>query len=920
MIQNFQYTARNYTPSVNLDVLNNTFNTLQQGHLQAVKAASDLEVAVANLDMDSSESGFKNELVNEIKQQVAAGTIYGNSYGALDDLIATSGELASSNRVIGRLKANQAKKAYDAKVDAMNITEGMKQMYKEQNPYHYTDGDIDPNTGRYKIGTVWEPNTNPVQTVPKASIFQYALSIAAKEAGGGESISFLDANGNETKDASKSEDGTMYRKVGNKYERLPADKIKKAINVALDAIPGARDSINQDYNYERWKYDKLVEANKKNGGDITPYVEGFTDKNGKVYDEDDWFAKQSGAFANVASYNYEYSTMDFGSALANRRNRQIKAAAAAQAAAQSASSGTNGTAQIAGGYEKVHTNSYNNSLALKHNTNKVGLSILQRHGLYKNADTISDVIYSLRQKGVGVTGPGTAVNYILRNNKSMSASERLALRNAFQGYVSANANVRKYTQAAKGDTDALKFMEDANNGVYTNSNKYSKAIIANRNAFLKTYNGRRYDVGDNVMMDIAKRYGVGNPMELNRFGIKVNKRDDDSYDVIFDKTNLDAMPKFESNLRKADSEVSSGLWDWGKKLFTGEASKGNYSYYNIKKDGTEQFRITRKLLSNSSASQMTTKPYNSVTGKFEMTADVDSEGAADIYDHALEKGATAYKKAGVVDGTVPYSVYSNRSVVSMEADNLLASGVIDEKTAKAMAAKGDAAVDNMFKYGNFASGAIYEADAAGNLGHQVTNAQDAQELIQRMYIKNPELVGRGVKATGVGGNQELAYKLSFTIPKGFGVGKYKDGQTVNFVIKGVNTEGTDFNPNMNTYTIARDAIMGAKATGGYAQTIGYDNFLGDTNIYHKSNGTYESTAFGTRRNYKNDEEARQLADALFSLEQLKGNITDGTVNMTDPYAVAQVKNSIASLSNHISKLTGQPTNRIEFQINNYLTH
>ena len=323
MIQNFQYTARNYTPSVNLDVLNNTFNTLQQGHLQAVKAASDLEVAVANLDMDSSESGFKNELVNEIKQQVAAGTIYGNSYGALDDLIATSGELASSNRVIGRLKANQAKKAYDAKVDAMNITEGMKQMYKEQNPYHYTDGDIDPNTGRYKIGTVWEPNTNPVQTVPKASIFQYALSIAAKEAGGGESISFLDANGNETKDASKSEDGTMYRKVGNKYERLPADKIKKAINVALDAIPGARDSINQDYNYERWKYDKLVEANKKNGGDITPYVEGFTDKNGKVYDEDDWFAKQSGAFANVASYNYEYSTIDFGSALANRRNRQI---------------------------------------------------------------------------------------------------------------------------------------------------------------------------------------------------------------------------------------------------------------------------------------------------------------------------------------------------------------------------------------------------------------------------------------------------------------------------------------------------------------------------------------------------------------------------------------------------------------------
>ena len=115
-----------YIPSVDLTTLGNTFNTLEQGHKEAVKAASDLEITVANLPMNEDEDGFKQQLVNEIKNTIDENTIYGNSYGALDDLIMKIGNIKSDGRVIGRLRNQAAKKEYDAKVDAMPITEGMK--------------------------------------------------------------------------------------------------------------------------------------------------------------------------------------------------------------------------------------------------------------------------------------------------------------------------------------------------------------------------------------------------------------------------------------------------------------------------------------------------------------------------------------------------------------------------------------------------------------------------------------------------------------------------------------------------------------------------------------------------------------------------------------------------------------------------
>ena len=104
-MKTFQYIARDYTPSIDLETLGKTFDTLEQGHKEAVKAASELETVVANLDMNEAEDGFKQQLINEIKTTVDNNTIYGNSYGALDDLILCINTFAVSELVISRFNA-----------------------------------------------------------------------------------------------------------------------------------------------------------------------------------------------------------------------------------------------------------------------------------------------------------------------------------------------------------------------------------------------------------------------------------------------------------------------------------------------------------------------------------------------------------------------------------------------------------------------------------------------------------------------------------------------------------------------------------------------------------------------------------------------------------------------------------------------
>lgn len=890
-MKTFEYTTREYTPSIDLNTLGQTFSTLEQGHKEAVKAASDLEVAVANLDMNEAEDGFKQQLINEIKTTVDDNTIYGNSYGALDDLIMQAGNVASDGRVIGRLRSQAAKKEYDKKVDSMNIPDGMKQMYKEQNAYHYEDGGIDERTGRYIPGETWKPITNPVTNVPETEIQKYALQIAAKDAGGGEGVYFLDAAGRPTTDPSQSEDGTIYKKIGTKFERLTEDKIREAYKVAIASIPGAEDSLRQDYDYAEWQRDKLAKSNEEKGENPAPYIPGLTDKNGNVYKYEQWLDNKINGFADVSAYNHVYSSVDYGTALQNRRTREATAKQQAGVNQSGTKDGGFGTYII--GTKEVDGNSFAGAQKAKAAANEQGLSIVKHwmNKTYGKADSVSDVIQDLINKGLA-TGPNTAAQYFIKRYEDrMSNEDKIRLTNSFVGYVKANQQYNELLKAAGDNADALMFSADIANNTFTNNNKYSREIINKLNSYYKHNDTADWKVGSQILEGIAKKYGTS-ITGLKTMGINITQTDDGNYNVSIDAEHRNLLPKFASTIRSVNSEIPGTFGGWLTNKFTTGVASTNYYEYG-------------------SGAQINDLGWSSKA----------FTSLASYYDNAVEKSADTEEKVGITKGTVTFHGTDGASFGGLWYRENATNLGLKESELQSIIKRQDGQVDLMFANGNFDSGSIEELDASGKAVKTIANAQEIKSLIQKMY--NNDTWANSIKRTvviptGGGMGQPKGYALSLTIPKGAATSNYKEGEHYRFIVSGVMEEEINYDPSFNPNILASNSMLISRATGSNVEAIGYDEDFGDTRLVAKKDGTYDTSFMGSTKNLTYDE-AEQYVAIFNTLEQLKSQYNAGVFHDSQAH-VEQLYNSLQVIATNLSNITDVNANDIAMIIGNYLNN
>lgn len=895
-MQGFNYIQKDFVPRVDLQTLGSTFNTLEQGHQAAVKASSDLETHVANLEMNEVEDGFKEQLISEIRNTIDSNTVYGNSFAALDNLVEKLGNINSDGRIIGRLRNQRAKKEYDARIDAMHIPDGMKEMYKEENPYYYKDGEVDKHTGRIKPGEKWQANTKPVTTIPQSEIAKYALSIAAKEAGGGDSVTFLDANGRPTSDPTKSATGEIYKQVSGKFERLSKDKIRKAYREAIQAIPGAEDSLKQDYRYLNYEHDKLA----KNGDNPAPYMQGVTDKNGNIYTYDQWLNNRIEGLADVAAYNHSYSQTHYGTALQSYKARQQAGIAAG---INPNSPNNSGFGSYIYGTKDVEGNAFAGLQDAKLAANKQGLLILKKvagnkmKGMYSISDVLRNLMFNKK-----ATGPGSAVNYLIKTyGKNMSEQDKTQLYSSIMGYYQTEKQLRPMLKAAGGDVDALKFSADMANGVFTNSNKYSREIIAETNSYFRKNKEYNADVGSYVMKNILGEYNAENISDLRKQGIDVTENEDGSYNVIITANNRMALPKFASILRKAYDESEGTLGGWFKKIFTSGVGKGNYK---------ERGKGT----------------YNIQAG----VAFAESPGfaIAKAYDNAKAKAAKIESKVGLTKGK--RSMLANDAKSYGELFWREHQGDMSESELQNVIERSNDQVDNMFAGGNFDSGLIEEFDNAGNATKNINDAQDIKSLLQTMYSNDTfkKQIARSVLVPmGAAVGQPKGYGVSFTVPKGVNIGKYKEGDHVKFAVYGIMDEEKNYDPSFNATVLANNAIQTSHATKSPIENFGYDKNFGSTVLTPIGGGRFQS-AFMGKHKVMNENEAEAFTANMYNLEQIKPRYIDAIMNMqsatdahTQNYYYNQVQliaNSLKKMINEISIVTGKDPTSVEYGVTNYL--
>ena len=261
-MKGFNYINTEYVPTVDLNTLGNTFNTLEQGHKEAIKTVSNLQAEMAKLELNEAENEWRQQKISEIQQTIDNNTIFGNSAAALDDIIVKAGNLASDAGMIGRLQAQKDYTEFKNKIiNDKTLPEDYKEYYLENNPYYYKDI-VDEKTGKVISGTKWNPNISPTAVVDLSSLISKGLQWAARESGSYNQVRWLDKNGNPTTNPNEVFDGEYYDDTTHSFEKLDRSKIEAGIRAAIESTPGAKESLQQDYDIALWKHKKAINTTK----------------------------------------------------------------------------------------------------------------------------------------------------------------------------------------------------------------------------------------------------------------------------------------------------------------------------------------------------------------------------------------------------------------------------------------------------------------------------------------------------------------------------------------------------------------------------------------------------------------------------------------------------------------------------------
>lgn len=294
-------TFRQQVNPIDLNVLARTYNTLEQGHQQAIQTKSQIDAQLAQLDLNEAEDAWRQEQLNKVRNALTENMQYGNAYSSLDDIVGTYGNITSSPGMIGRLRAQQDYKAYMNNLDKRtDLSEDYKNYYRAVNKYNYQD--ITDKNGNVIGGSKWIPIDKEVSEIPMNQILNQALQWAAKEQGGGSQTRWLDANGKVTDDITKSVTGEIYSHTKGDWQRLSKAKLAEAVKAVIENTPGAKASLEQDYKIAKWKYDQ-------NGSNPD-----ITDKNGILLTPEQYLAKRIDPFYNAATFYNQSSNTTYGEA------------------------------------------------------------------------------------------------------------------------------------------------------------------------------------------------------------------------------------------------------------------------------------------------------------------------------------------------------------------------------------------------------------------------------------------------------------------------------------------------------------------------------------------------------------------------------------------------------------------------------
>jgi len=545
----FRIVNRPITLPADLGIVERSYNQLEQGHQNTIAAASKYKTVLAQLDLAPEEDAWRQQQIAKVDSALNNNMLYGNAYTAMDDVNKAIGDIESDPGMIGRLRAQKSFKEWNTKLDQANLTEQQRNYYREVNKYHYED--VKDSNGNVIGGTDWKPSDNFVDSVDRSKLMQAALQIVAKDAGGGNQIYYMDANGNFTTDFSQSYDKMPYLNVAGKYEKVTKEKLQAALQTVIANTPGAQASLDQDYKIDMYYH------NKDNKGGI----DAVTDSKGVLLNKEQYLQKAFDPFFTSATYSHYYS--------------QVSPLAGMSAAAYKAKLASK---------KKTGDNLYD-ALAMSRATTP-GVYYLDKYasasGAIAKHKAASDILNNIANSiGVQFDPSNVQGSYQAIVNKYKSQGG-VVPKEVYDAYNEYSESLNQYSQLTSGITDKKeKAKIDAitaiENGVDLTS------LVNNGNDYAKQYINlinEAYGINDELVIPIDNKTDLTNilnalstnglPNGYKEYGVEVRYDQDGNPQIILPK-------QYSNNLAIVSEAIKNNISFIPNPLYYTYATKGQFN-------------------------------------------------------------------------------------------------------------------------------------------------------------------------------------------------------------------------------------------------------------------------------------------------------------------------------------------------------
>lgn len=894
-MKGFNYINTEYVPTVDLNTLGNTFNTLEQGHKEAIKTVSNLQAEIAKLELNEAENEWRQQKISEIQQTIDNNTIFGNSAAALDDIIVKAGNLASDAGMIGRLQAQKDYTEFKNKIiNDKTLPEDYKEYYLENNPYYYKDI-VDEKTGKVISGTKWNPNISPTAVVDLSSLISKGLQWAARESGSYNQVRWLDKNGNPTTNPNEVFDGEYYDDTTHSFEKLDRSKIEAGIRAAIESTPGAKESLQQDYDIALWKHKKAINATKGKYN----IVSDVTDDNGITLSPQQYLNKRISPALYAAEYYNTTRKTTYGNGL--------KTYKAAEQAAETAKK----NAELDDEYIK--------SLNRTSDTKPITINYNMTAELMGEKQNIQNELYNLFKNAVGrdvnidMTNASTDGWKNTLTRAYLTIKKNGATEQQLRDFkVKTSELIRKYDEITMNYDNLTKDLKEddkylvdyvgrmKNGGSFNKDNPYDQKLLKDIQAEFGD-KGQYYDVSFNNIDEYNQAIQILNSNNENGFlglGFNTGRKEIDGKSV-----NYIRLPKeYYQNMLLLSNTVNAAV-------------KGNVDNITVQVLDSEYNPIIPKSQQDNS---YVTSPYNSTSQIYDFESNYSHKYLYNVYRKAADKKFLNYsndfikqqdKLNTVIDnyqeitighqslpGETNYQQLLLHQLNTNQIDNTeynLRLKIDQEELRRKIMSHG---------FGNTKMFTVEDDDGYGTF-KEVTNTKNREDEGNKII----SAIGNGKAVFNSAHNPFFGSGTNITIYPKLDSNGNPTGIPKTYFIPGlVNDEAQEAFEN-NPYTKASDHVAKMDAYGmtanlsesGDTPTLGAQQLIANGgNLFTYKNGNIEVNI--------DRKVAVDIYDAMNEYIDIQNNFTQGNLQLNNENAVERLNGRIFEIAKTITTSIGRP--------------